>query len=418
MTLIHSAGVRRSVWLWALYDFANSLGFISLSFYFALWLVTEHNVSDIWVSASLALATLIMLFTAPVLGHLSDRSTRRLPFLAFFTFTAIGSLLALGVIGGHVQTITTNLLIVIFLIYGLFHFCYQSCFTFYNALIHDLVGERSHEQVSGIGEAMGMLGNVGGLLIVLPVVKGNIAILGVQGRPAAFIVGAVLFFLVSLPTFIFLKEAPHVSPSTARTSFSESVRRIALIRRYPKVLLYLLTYNFFSDAILTLNLYASTYLDVVAHLSDQQKTIAFLFSIVGGVAGSFSAARIAKFFGSTKRTIGVFLLFWAVLLVLLALASTGLMFSILIALNGFTYGVLFPLSRAFYAKIIPQEQQGEFFGFYSLFERAASIVGPFLWSGTALLFIAYGPDRFRFSILALAALTGVSWLVLRWVKEA
>ena len=36
------------------------------------------------------------------------------------------------------------------------------------------------------------------------------------------------------------------------------------------------------------------------------------------------------------------------------------------------------LSRSYYASLIPKKQAGEFYGFYSMWTRFASLLGPFL----------------------------------------
>ncbi|MBI1812970.1 MFS transporter [Candidatus Peregrinibacteria bacterium] len=92
-------------------------------------------------------------------------------------------------------------------------------------------------------------------------------------------------------------------------------------------------------------------------------------------------------------------------------------FAIVAVGNGFAYGALFSLSRAFYAILVPIEKQAELFSVYVLFERAASILGPLVWSGAAWLFSSFGPDRYRFSMLSLALIIAVSLVTFRWVKE-
>ena len=90
---------------------------------------------------------------------------------------------------------------------------------------------------------------------------------------------------------------------------------------------------------------------------------------------------------------------------------------ILIIVNGFAFGALFSLARAFYATLVPEEQQAEMFSIYALFEHTASILGPLLWSATAFLFSSFGDDRYRFSVASLALLLIVSVVVFQRVKK-
>ena len=72
---------KKDIFFWALYDFANSIAYVGFIFYFGLWLVSDMGASDTWLSGAVALSTVLLLFTLPVLGHLSDRIRKRMPFL-------------------------------------------------------------------------------------------------------------------------------------------------------------------------------------------------------------------------------------------------------------------------------------------------------------------------------------------------
>ena len=87
-------------------------------------------------------------------------------------------------------------------------------------------------------------------------------------------------------------------------------------------------------------------------------------------------------------------------------------------LNGFAFGALFALSRAFYSKLIPQGQQAKFFGIYVLFERSASILGPLVWSLTIIIFAFLGNVvRYRLAMFSLAIMLLISYIIFRFVKE-
>lgn len=45
------------------------------------------------------------------------------------------------------------------------------------------------------------------------------------------------------------------------------------------------------------------------------------------------------------------------------------------------------------------------------------IIGPLLWSATAMLFSSYGPDKYRFSVGALAVIILLSLLPLLYVPD-
>ncbi|OGJ66316.1 hypothetical protein A3B61_02160 [Candidatus Peribacteria bacterium RIFCSPLOWO2_01_FULL_53_10] len=88
----HPPSSKKSIWLCSLYDFANSIAFVGVMFYFGPWFVKTMGGSDTWMSGAVALSTLLLLFVLPFLGHLSDRKGKRMPFLSGMTLLYIASL--------------------------------------------------------------------------------------------------------------------------------------------------------------------------------------------------------------------------------------------------------------------------------------------------------------------------------------
>lgn len=80
--------VKKDFILWLLYDFANSLAFVSLGFYFSLYFVSDHGMPDYWLSIAVVLSTILLLLVLPYLGRLSDKLKRRMPFLIQFSLRA------------------------------------------------------------------------------------------------------------------------------------------------------------------------------------------------------------------------------------------------------------------------------------------------------------------------------------------
>lgn len=245
---------KKDIWLWAFYDFGNSLGFINVSFYFALWFVADKKAPDFWISIAVALATVLMLFTTPVFGKMSDKMGKRMPFLKVFTFTAIFTLFILGLIVIKTDVFKYSTALAIIILYFFFNYFYQSSLTFYHSLLQNFTKEKSAESISGFGYGFGQLGNVIGLLIIFPLAQGSFSLFGASGREATFLGAAVLFLIFTLPTLFFLKDKKPpegiIEKATVHTSLKGVWKDIKSIRQYPGVLPYLVTYYFFADAIL------------------------------------------------------------------------------------------------------------------------------------------------------------------------
>src|SRR3990167_8799486 len=81
---------KRNVFLWVLYDFANSLVSIVFFLYFAQWIVIDRGISDLHFNLTFTISAVLLLFTVPVTGTLLDKSWRRITGLRITTvFTAI-----------------------------------------------------------------------------------------------------------------------------------------------------------------------------------------------------------------------------------------------------------------------------------------------------------------------------------------
>ncbi len=70
------------------------------------------------------------------------------------------------------------------------------------------------------------------------------------------------------------------------------------------------------------------------------------------------------------------------------------------------------LSRSFFGRLVPEGHSGEFFGFYNMMGKFATVVGPLLVAAVAL---ATGSSRA--SILSLVLLFVVGGLLLLLVRE-
>src|SRR4051794_10466864 len=79
---------------WALYDFANTIfSFAVVSTAIGLWATNASRFGErdgnVVVSIAVALSVALNAIVSPILGALSDRGGRRLPFLLFFTVLCI-----------------------------------------------------------------------------------------------------------------------------------------------------------------------------------------------------------------------------------------------------------------------------------------------------------------------------------------
>src|SRR3989344_8240571 len=86
---------KKQLFLWSLYDFANSIVYINFILYFATWIVVDAGLSDFWYNAIFAITTVILLFTAPILAARTDLRGGRKRWLNIAT---IGTFISYGVV--------------------------------------------------------------------------------------------------------------------------------------------------------------------------------------------------------------------------------------------------------------------------------------------------------------------------------
>ena len=105
---------------------------------------------------------------------------------------------------------------------------------------------------------------------------------------------------------------------------------------------------------------------------------------MAAIGGTFAGWYADK--AGHKKTLQRILIIWMILFGAMAWSNTILAFWIINAIGGFFFGAIWSVSRAFFVTLIPENEQGKFFSFYSIFERFAVIIGPLLWSGIVRIF--------------------------------
>src|SRR3989338_3950213 len=89
---------KKNIFLWTLYDFANSIVSIVFFLHFSQWLVGDKGVADFWYNMIFAGGSILLLITAPVLGSIADRSGRNHFFLNRITILTFVAFICVSVI--------------------------------------------------------------------------------------------------------------------------------------------------------------------------------------------------------------------------------------------------------------------------------------------------------------------------------
>jgi UMF1 family MFS transporter len=389
---------------WALYDFANTIFAMNvLSLYLILWVTQVNEAPEIVFSFALSGSMLAVALTSPMLGAVSDRFGRRIPFLITFVLVCVIFTSAIGQVWGLVAGL---------LFFAIANFAYQSGNVFYDSLLSTVSTEKERGRVSGLGVALGYVGSILGILMVTPFVDN-------WGIGAAFLPTAVLFLVFALPCFLFVKERASGVPLNLhlfKEGYTQLFSTIRNARGHSNLLKFIGARFLYVDAVNTLLTFMAFYVIEVIGFSQDQARFLFIVSTTFAVAGSFFYGRLVDRIGP-KKTLTIVLLQWGIVFAAVATTNFPPAFWVLGALAGIALGGTWTADRAFLTRLAPPERVGEFFGLYQLAGRFAAVIGPLLWGVTTFVLEDLGMVRFRIAILVLLVNVVLGFIFLMRVRE-
>lgn len=404
---------RKNIFVWTLYDFANSIFMIVFFLYFSQWLVIEKGVSDFWYNMIFTAGSFLLLITAPVLGSIADKTGGQRRCLNAITILTVVCLL--GVTFTALFFPRRVFLAALFFLVA--NYFYQFSFIFYNALLHDIAPRAQWGRVSGIGQAGNWLGQITGLLIALPFASGAVYLFGAAGRAQTFLPSVLLFVLLALPMLLFFRLPGR---ETARESWTlggeyrSQWRQFKELIRDPNMKFFLLSYFFFNDAVITASNNFPIYLEQVFKVSDRTKSMVLVGILVTSVIGALCSGWVADRIG-LKKTTALILGGFVVLFPALGIAENFTFFFVCTTVMGFFFGAIWTVTRAAMTALTPADKLNYGFSFYSLAERVSTFVGPLSWGVITTLLVPLGPVRYRIAVIVLAIFVAIGLFLLRKV---
>ncbi len=402
---------KTNVFLWTLYDFANSIVSIVFFLYFAQWIVVDRGVSDFYFNITFTISAILLFCTAPLTGSLLDKSLRRITGLRYTTiFTAIFyGLCALSAISNK------DILSLIFFTLGLYSFILS--FTFYTPLLNDIAPTTKRGLVSGLGITANYLGQFAGLLIALPFSNGTLSFFSAAPRAETLLPSVLVFFVLSLPTLLFFKEPKRKSHKLSlRSEIKNLLTKTRELILFPSVMLFLLSYFLFNDAVLTAANNFPIFLERVWHVSDTVKTYILLSTLITSAIGGILSGILADRFGH-KRTLMFVLAGWIIILPLLALLNNLIIFVITTTITGLWFGANWAVSRSVMSYIAPLGRHNLAFAYFGLAERASSFIGPIIWGLIVSSLLSFGSVRYRIATLILTMFIILGIIALSRVQD-
>jgi len=383
---------------WAMYDWAVSSLQTTISVaVFPIFFVkvagaslTESGATQAYATAN-TIAALIVAILSPVLGAVSDFAGAKKKFLA--ASMVVGCLATAGMFfiqRGQIGLAST--LFVFALIGG------TASVVFYESLLPHIVKPGEIDRVSTAGYAVGYIG--GGVLLALnlawiqkPAWFGLPSGPGLSDSQAtlparlAFVSVAVWWFLFSIPLLRRVPEPPRTleadevsTPYSLLAPFQRLGETLRELRGFRQAFLMLLAFLVYNDGIQTIIKMATAYGTEIG-IGAQPLIAAILVVQFVGVPFAFLFGMLADRIGA-KRAVFLGLLVYTCISVVGYFMRTAAHFVILAGLTGMVQGGTQALSRSLFATLIPLHKSGEFFGFYSVFEKFANIFGPLVFAAT------------------------------------
>lgn len=165
------------------------------------------------------------------------------------------------------------------------------------------------------------------------------------------------------------------------SSFKRLGNTFKNIRQYRALFIFLLAYFFYIDGVGTIITMSTAYGTDLGISSTNLLIILFVTQVVAAPFAIIYGKLADKFSGKIMLYVGI-IIYMFVCIYAYFLNST-LDFWILAMLVATSQGGIQALSRSYYAKLVPKEKSNEFFGFYNIFGKFASIMGPLIVGLTA-----------------------------------
>jgi len=408
----------RKVWGWAFYYWGNHAFTTSIItvffpiFFKDFWSAgSDVTVSTFRLGLANSTASLIVALSAPMLGAIADRGGRAKTFL--FMSALLGSVMLLGlhwVPKGEWQWAV--------LFYVLASIGYFWGNVFGDSMLVSVAPTGKLDITSAIGYFAGYLG--GGIFLALGVAMTlKPQWFGLAGAAEAvqllLILAALWWALFSLPLLFWVPSPPRAAahvPLTvaAREGMTQFLETFRHIRGYKPVFVFLAAYWVYIDGVNTVIQMAVDYGKSIGFGTSDLILAVLLVQFVG-VPAAIVAGKLGERIGP-RRAIFIGLAVYTFVSIYATFMTQAWEFYLIAAMVGLVQGGVQLLSRSYFARLVPKDRAGEFFGFYNMLGEVAAIIGPLL-VGT----VSYLTGSPRISILSVIVLFAIGAFILRYVNE-
>jgi MFS transporter, UMF1 family len=402
---------------WMMYDWANSAySIIITTAVFPIFYKSAASSAGIsnanstaYLGYTIAVATFILAMLGPILGTIADYQGYKKKFFSFF--------FSLG------AAATASLAFIPFEQWYLLLICYTvatigsaGANIFYDAFLVDVTSEERMNDVSSRGFGLGYIGStipfIISIAIILLAQNEVLPLSPTTASRIAFLITAVWWIIFTIPMFKNVKQRYFIQrePQLIKNSFIRIGKTFKEIKKYRSLFLFLLAYFFYIDGVVTIISMSTAY---GTDLGISSTTLLIVLFVTQVVAAPFAIlyGRLAQTF-TGKKMLYVGIIIYIIVCIYAYFMKTSFDFWVLAMLVATSQGGIQALSRSYFAKLVPKENSNEFFGFYNIFGKFASIMGPLLVGVTSQI-----TGNSRTGVFSLIILFIIGILILAVVPE-
>lgn len=365
---------------WVLYDVGNSAFTMMVSTIFPIYfnfLAGNAGISDVdylayWGYAT-SICTLLVAILGPTLGAVADTKNFKKTIFCIAMGVGVFGCILLGFLSSWIWFLG---------VFVLAKTGYSASLVFYDAMLTDVTEPDRMDTVSSHGYAWGYIGSCIPFVACLGIVLGG-GSLGMDMQTSmilAFIITALWWLFSSVPLLrsyrqrYFSEAGGHV----VRNSFKRLGRTFAELVKQKHIFVFLLAFFFYIDGVYTVIDMATAYGQALG-LDSTGLLLALLVTQIVAFPSVLIFSRIIKNI-SPEKIITVCIAAYFCIAVYAYWLDSQIDFWILAVLVGMFQGTIQALSRSYFAKIIPAEKSGEYFGIYDICGKGASVLGTALVS--------------------------------------
>ena len=406
--------LSREIKAWISYDLGNSafattvLAAFFPIFYNQYWSSNiDSTLSAQYLSWTLVISNLTLLFTAPLIGAITDisKSTKKL-FISMVMISIIGT--------GLLYTLDAGLWLYALIFFGIANYFFSASNVIYDKILVQIASPGLFSKISGYGYAWGYFGG-GFLFLINACMSLYPELFGLSSQAEAirwsFITVSIWWFIFLIPLAVTYKEpsAKVVENQVIRNSFKNLINTFISISQYRNAFIFLIAFFLFIDGVHTVVALAATF---ALNLGLDSSSVIIALLMVQFIA--FPSTLMWAYVGekySDKFAINFSILIYILIIIYTLFLSNAMEFYILAAMVGFVQGGIQGSSRGLFAKLIPHDKAGEFFGLFNTFGKAGAFMGPALVGLFLALF-----ENVRISLLPILVLFVLGLIVLYFVK--